>query len=165
MILCIHPPSLNYKPQKMYAEEYLPDDANFDFDNTDVSIEETSSMDSEERDRKKKVELYKRIDPDYYSFKRIEMDQEGHIHFQRVPVYSTPIQGIIRNAPTGIKEEHRAGTKAESLYFTVKDTAIFTKTDTNKEPRKLFYRSPEEFERHFKITLPQQVKEKWQKKN
>jgi hypothetical protein len=149
----------------MYAEEYLPDDANVDFDNTDVSIEETSSMDSEERDRKKKVEIYKRLDPDYYSFKRTEMDQDGHLRFQKVPVYSTPIQGIIRNAPTGIREEHRAGTKDEAMYFTVKDTAIFTKTDTNTEPRKLFYRTPEEFERHFKIDLPQSVKEKWHKKN
>jgi hypothetical protein len=149
----------------MYAEEYLPDDANIDFDNTDISIEETSSMDTEERDKKITVELYKRLDPDYYSFKRTEVDFDGNIKFQKVPVFSTQPQGIIRNAPTGIKEEHRSGTKADDLYFTVKDTAIFTKTDTNKEPRKLFYRSPEEFERHFKMNLPQSIKEKWQKKN
>jgi hypothetical protein len=45
----------------MYAEEYLPDDANDYFDASDVSIEETSSIDTEIRDRRKMNELYKKL--------------------------------------------------------------------------------------------------------
>jgi len=149
----------------MYAEEYLPDDAVLDFDNEDVSIEETSSMNTEERDRKKRVEVYKRSDPDYYSYKRVEYNEDGDPIYHKVQVYSSPSQGKIRNAPTGIREQDRVGSKQEELYFVVKDTGLYTKTDTNQEPRKLFYRNPEEFERHFKVTLSQSIKEDWFIKN
>ena len=53
----------------MYAEEHLPDDAIDYFDVTDVSIDETSTMNSEERNRKKINELYKLGDPNYYYYK------------------------------------------------------------------------------------------------
>lgn len=149
----------------MYAEEYLPDDADVDFDNTDVSIDETSSMDTEERDRKKNAERYKQLDSGYYSFKLIEVDFDGKVRRRKVSVYASPSQGFIRNAPTGIHEEHRTGTKYEDLYFTVKDVSLCSKTTENKEPKKLFYRCPEEFERHQRVQLSQEVKEKWQKKN
>lgn len=149
----------------MYAEEYLPDDAIDYHDVSDVSIEETSSMDSEERDIKKSHELFKRLDPDYYSYKTIFKNNEGEKYLQKVQIFSTPLIGRIRNAPTGIRDDYRSGTNAEDLYFVVKDTAIFTKTATNNEPRKLFYRSPEEFERHHQIDLSQTIKENWYKKN
>ena len=144
----------------MYAEEYLHDDA-YDIDNTDVSIDETSSMDTEERIQKLNVALYKKNDPDYYSFKTTEVNFEGNLRYKKVDIYSTPMQGFIRNATTGIREKIRAGSKAEDLYFTVKDVGSFTKTDNNKEPRKLFYRSPEEYERHFKVSIPQSIKQQW----
>jgi hypothetical protein len=91
----------------MYADEYLPADDAFDIDDMDVSIDESSSMNTEERDRKKNVELYKRLDPDYYSYKRIEYNDKDELKIQRVRVYSSRIGGTIRNAPTGIREEHR----------------------------------------------------------
>jgi hypothetical protein len=149
----------------MYAEEYLPDDAVFDTDDVEVSVDDSMSMDTEEIERKKITELYRRTDPDYYSYKKYEKDLDGNTHFQRVRLYSSPPIGKIRNAPTGIREEHRVGTAHEDLYFRVKDVSLFTKTDTNKEPRKLFYRNPEEFERHLDITLPMSIKNAWHEKH
>lgn len=148
----------------MYADEYLPADDAFDMDDMDVSIDESSSMNTEERERKINVEIYKRLDPDYYSYKRLEYDDRGDQKFQRVRVYSSRIGGTIRNAPTGIREEHRVGAPTDDLYFIVKDTALFTKTDTNTEPRKLFYRNPEEFERHHRIQLSSAIKADWHQK-
>jgi len=148
----------------MYAEEYLPDDAIDYFDATDISIEETSSISTQERDRRKIHELYKRSDPDYYSYKTVERDADGNQTIRKTQIYSSPIIGKIRNAPTGIRETDLVGSRAEDSYFTVKDVSVCTKTEYNKEPRKLFYRNPEECERHLKITLSRQVKEAWHNK-
>jgi hypothetical protein len=148
----------------MYAEEYLPDDAMEYFDVSDVSIEETSSIDTEERDRRKTHELYKRSDPDFYSYKTFEWDEDGNRKVHKTQIYSSQSGKKIRNAPTGIRESDLAGSLAEDLYFRVKDTSLYTKTETNMEPRKLFYRNPEECERHLKIVLPKSVKEAWHNK-
>jgi len=149
----------------MYADEYLPADDAFDIDDMDVSIDESSSMNTEERDRKKNVELYKRLDPDYYSYKRIEYNDKDELKIQRVRVYSSRIGGTIRNAPTGIREEHRVGAPTDDLYFIVKDVALQTKTELNTEPRKLYYRNPEEFERHHQIQLSRDIKTNWHQKH
>ena len=145
----------------MYAEEYLPDDTIFD-EEIDVSIDDTSTNDTYEIERKKLNELYRRTDPDYYYYKRYEESHDGKMRLQRVRIYSSPTIGTIRNAPTGIREEYQVGSKYENLFFTVKDTSPHTPED--RIPRKLFYRSPEEFERHFKTELPMSVKMAWQEK-
>ena len=62
----------------------------------------------------------------------------------------------IRNAITGIRMDERAGSKHENMYFSVMDTL-----DTSKDPRKLYYNNPEEYERHFKVFLPETVKNAW----
>lgn len=147
----------------MYAEEYLPDDAVFE-DETDVSIDETSSMDTYERDRKKRHELYKRSDPDYYSFKVQKYNEDGDIFIHKVEIYSSPMNGFIRNASTGVREPYKVGSKYEDLYFRVKDVGLYTITDTNMEPRKLFYKNPEEYERHQFGKVPQEIKKAWNEK-
>lgn len=149
---------------KMYSDENA-NDGSLEFNNDNISIDETSSMDTEERDRKKKTEVYRLLDPDYYSYKRREYTDEGELQNVKIRVFSSPCQGKIRNATTGIRENEYVGTKAEEMYFTVKDTSIYTKTDINKDPRKLFYRNTEEFERHHNIKLSQYIKEKWFAKN
>ena len=58
----------------MYAEEYLADDAASYFNTSDISIEETSSIDTQIRDQRKMRELYKRMDKDYYSYKKKTFD-------------------------------------------------------------------------------------------
>ena len=145
----------------MYAEEYLPDDAVFEYEN-DVSIDETSSMDTNERDIKKRHEVYKRSDPDFYSFKTTRYNEEGEPIQQKTEIYSSPTKGFIRHASSGAYEPHKVGSKYESLYFCVKDVSTHTKPDTiSKDPRKLFYRNPEEFERHHSVTLSREIKKDW----
>ena len=149
----------------MYAEEYLPDDDIEYFDVSDVSIEETSSIDTQIRDQRKMTELYKRTDKDYYTYKVMNFDGET-VKIEKIELYSSPLtsNGYIRNAATGIRMEHRAGSKYNDLYFTMMDVATGTHTVLNNEPRKLFYNNPEECERHQKITIPQKVKEEWKEK-
>ena len=145
----------------MYAEEYLGDDANEYFDISDVSIEEKSSIDTEIREHRKLKEIYKRLNKDYYSFKRKVFDGEG-IRMEKVELYSSPLltNGFIRNATTGITMEHRVGSKYEDLYFRVKDVGL----NTGGEPRKLFYKNPEEFERHQFGKVSQNMKKQWSEK-
>lgn len=152
----------------MNFEEVNYDDNAFDLENEDISIDETTSIDTEERDRKKRHELYRRLDPDYYSFKKmeyVETDEGIKTRHKKIRVYSSPCQGRIRNASTGIRENEYVGARTDNLFFVVKDVALFTKTATNDLPRKLYYKNPEEFERHHHITLPRSIKEKWFEKN
>ena len=150
----------------MYYEEYLPDDANDYFDVSDISIEETSSIDTELRDRRKMNELHKRMDKDYYSYKRKTFSEDG-MRMEKVEVYSSPLlsNGLIRNAVTGIRMEHRVGSKYEDLYFRVMDVHADNHTPINDLPRKLFYDNPEQCERHLQITISNDVKETWSQKN
>ena len=153
------------KTPYMYADEQLPEDAIEYYDLSDVSIEETSSMDTEERDRKKTHELYKRSDPDYYYYKTQKFDENGDVTVQKVQIYSSPLQGKIRNATTGIRESVYVGSRDEAQFFRVKDAALYTKTDIYTDTRKLFYRNPEECERHLNIKIPSSVKSEWHRKN
>jgi hypothetical protein len=150
----------------MYAEEYLPDDANDYFDMSDVSIEETSSIDTDLRDRRKITEIHKRMDKDYYSFKRNVFSEDG-VRMEKVQVYSSPLltNGFIRNAVTGIRMEHRVGSKYEDLYFRVMDVHANHHTPLNNDPRKLFYDNPEQCERHLQLTIPRDIKEIWAENN
>jgi len=150
----------------MYTEEYLGDDANEYFDISDVSIEEKSSIDTEIREHRKLKEVYKRLNKDYYSFKRKVFDGEG-IRMEKVELYSSPLltNGFIRNATTGITMEHRVGSKYEDLYFRVMDVYPGNHTPINELPRKLYYDNPEQCERHLQVSIGKDIKEKWLEKN
>ena len=136
----------------MYAEEHLGDDAF-----SEVSSEETtSSVDTQIKERRKLLEQYKRLDTGYHKYK---MMVNGEV--QKIETYSTSVSSnaFIRHAVDGIKCPHRAGSKYEDLYFTVVDTT------TDKGSRRLYYYSPEEYERHQYHTVPQDIKEDWNIRN
>ena len=149
----------------MYAEEYLADDAN-DYDFSDISIEESSSIDTETRDRRKVKEAYKRLDKDYYTYKRKVFDGES-IKLERVELYSSPLlrNSKIRNAITGIRMEHRVGSKYEDLYFKIMDVSGSERSHLNEIHHKLYYDNPEQCERHLQIVISKDDKEKWLQKN
>lgn len=73
--------------------------------------------------------------------------------------------GYIRHAISGVRCPHRVGSRHEDLYFKMRDA--FTKNINNATygPRKLYYYSPEECERHHDITISQSIKEDWMIKN
>jgi len=147
----------------MYAEEYLANDA---YDFTDVSIDESSTIDSEIREQRKITEANRRMNKHYYSYKI--MNAEGNeLRPVRIQVYSSPIlsNALIYNASTGIRMPHRVCSKYDDLYFIVTDVSTDTKTELNKESRRLYYSNPEECERHLKMQISQNIKEKWMEKN
>jgi hypothetical protein len=70
----------------------------------------------------------------------------------------------IRNASTGYFESdymgkpiYRVGNIDEDLFFRVS----LSVNGTGSETRKLFYDNPEQYERHFRATISNEIKEKW----
>jgi hypothetical protein len=133
----------------MYTEEYLGEDAL-----SEVSSEETtSSVDTVIKERRKLIKYKKMMDKDFFQTSKFVNNE-----IMIIESYSTPLlcNSFIRHAVDGLRCPHRAGSKYEDLYFVVTDT-----TTNYKESRKLYYYSPEDFERHQYVTVPQEIKEKW----
>jgi len=148
----------------MYTEEYLYDDAEY-IDTTDISIDETSTIDTDLREDLKLREIYKRTDKEYFSYKIFDKESQRNL---KIELYSSPLccNGFIRNAATGIQMSHKVGSKYDDLYFTMMDVSYKkSESDTYKHPRKLYYANPNECERHQKIVIPKDVKESWAEKN
>jgi hypothetical protein len=77
-----------------------------------------------------------------------------------VEVYSTPTTPgkLIRDAVTGSRmSKHLVGSRDENLYFKV---AMAT-GQLGVDGGMLFYDNPEQFERHMRTTVSQDVKQKW----
>ena len=149
----------------MYAEEYLAnDDVEHVYYDETMSFDDdaTTTIDSEMRDKLRMSEAYRRTNKYYYTFKSITKDGS-----ERVRVYSNPSvsHSYIRNSSTGIVMPDKIGSRNENKYFKVIDVAEYTKTDLYNEQRKLYYLNPEECERHLKITIPMEIKQKWYSRN
>ena len=67
----------------------------------------------------------------------------------------------IKNAVTGAYTNHRVGSEAEYLYFTV---ANCTGLDKMHGPVHLYYDTPSQYENHQFITVDQEVKDAWFKR-
>jgi len=138
----------------MYNEEYLPQDDTYENDNYDdaVSISVSSADDSEVIVSKFNTQQKKQADSGYLK-QKFEVDGE----LKKVESFATPVitGAKIRHAISGHRTAFRVGTD-DGQYFSVVDT-------TSKDRRKLYYNTPEEFERHFynTVLVPQTVKESW----
>jgi hypothetical protein len=159
----------------MYAEEHLPDDEEIVTEEPHVfddisTIESSSTIDTEIKTRIRRVEEHKRLDRDFYKIRDLivkkNQDGDDELEVVKIDVYSTAMYpGVrIRQASSGIRTDELVGSKYEDLYFKVMDTSAPRFAD-HPDPRKLYYRNPEEFERHMRVRLPQSVKETWQEKN
>lgn len=150
----------------MYAEEYLPQDDVYMNDMEEISVSVNSEEDSDIIQMKLINHFKKTEDVGYKKYKfflsnnkqagLLEMDKK--VPYYKVESYSTILNcnARIRHAITGFMTHDRAGSKDELKYFSVMDTL-----STSKEPRKLYYNSPEEYERHFKVNVNQSVKNDW----
>jgi hypothetical protein len=141
----------------MYTEEYLQqhDDA-YSEDNISISISD-SNYDSEIFQEKLEIELNKREDKGYRKEKVRLRDGTTH----KIESYATSyaINAPVRHAVSGKRTRCTVGTRDENLFFIVTDT-----TANEENPRRLFYNTPEEFERHYRTTLPVAVKERFLQK-
>lgn len=137
----------------MFSEEYMGDDV---YEPSDNTSEMSSSIDTIMREQIKVMKMYKKSDPDYYSYKMMINGKN-----KKIESYSTPCckNAFIRHAISGSKCPQRAGSRYEDMYFRVIDTAGHI--DNTYGNRKLYFYSPEEAERHLNIEIPTQIKEDW----
>jgi hypothetical protein len=139
----------------MYTEDYYNED--MDNESDILSQISSSSINTPIKNQLKLIEKEKQLDSGYYKRK---VNINGIT--KKIELYSTPIlcNSFIRHAVSGSRCTHRSGSKYEDLYFTVIDT-----TCPGKDPRHLYYYSPEEYERHQFIKLSPSTKEKWNIRN
>ena len=132
----------------------------------DITIDETSTIDTDTRHHLKNYERAKRENKDFYSYKRQVFNEDGEYVLEKVEVYSTPLltNGLIRNAVSGAIMNHRVGSKYDDLYFRMMDVTGIGRTKDNYLPRKLYYNDPEQCERHLGITISQEMKNTWLEK-
>jgi len=141
----------------MYNENSLhEEDA---YDGSSIGMNDMSSIDSDMIERHRMLEEYKKTDKSFYKIKRII----GRKNTVKIDCYSSPVlrNAFIRNAVTGIRFNHRVGSIHEDLYFVVTDTTGAGRKYGSNEPRKLYYHTPEEFERHQSVVVAQEVKDNW----
>jgi hypothetical protein len=79
-----------------------------------------------------------------------------------INLYGTGDYGsFIKNAVTGAYTNHRVGSEAENLYFSV---ANCTGMDKLNGPVHLYYNSPSEYEKHQFTLVDQEKKDEWIKR-
>jgi hypothetical protein len=145
----------------LYEDDtFHPSNNDFDdYQNVGLSddFSESMSFTTVNSNRKKtKKDDIKNQDKGYHNIKI----PYGRKHIE-IEVYSTPTTPgkPIRDAITGSKmSKHLVGSLDENLYFKV---ALATGQLKNDEGHVLFYDSPEQFERHMRSTVSQEMKQKW----
>jgi hypothetical protein len=91
-------------------------------------------------------------------FHRTKENRKGGI--VKIDFYETKQRqgATLRSAISGAYyQDCKYGSLDEDLFFKVRNVSA-------KESRVLFYENPEQFERHFKTTLPNKAKEIWKEK-
>jgi hypothetical protein len=154
---------MSYKEEYSYAENMdddLLDEGIMVYNPKGDHVDDDSSFSTVSTNRKKRRKLFedlKKVDKGYHKLER----RDGFKKFS-IEVYSSVMTpgSMIRDAVTGYKHsEHRIGTLNEHLYFKVKIA-----TGEMPDAGSLFFDSPEQFERHFKTEVNQQIKEQWTNK-
>jgi hypothetical protein len=144
-----------------YEDEFIPHEEydefqNGNFDNIpDLESESLTSVSTNRKKNRKMYEDSKKLDKGYHKLKSYRSDKNAGID-----VYSTVITPgvMIRDAITGARyNQFRVGSTNEHLFFKVGVSYGHTESDNII----LFFDNPEQFERHMKTTLSQDVKEKW----
>lgn len=125
----------------------------------DFGTDGSCSVNTEIARQRKISNDYKKTDKNYNI---VNKKVDGKII--KIEFYDTNISmgSTIRNAVTGdYQKGHNTGSFKENLFFKVIHTCAENK---NKEPKILFYDSPEQWEKHFRLTCPNDVKTKWKSK-
>ena len=133
-------------------EQGMPDEVAHDAFEIASSV---SSLDTIRKKQRKLWENTKLADKDFKIIRKMINHK-----LVEIEVYCTQNnQGrTIRHAITGTKcPDYLVGSNDENLFFKVKYLAL-------KEPVIMFYDSPEQYERHMKMTISQDIKEMWVKK-
>lgn len=130
----------------MYQDDYLNEYMNDNFD--------------EPKSKKEIFEDMKKADKGYYSWTRpILGSRKSH----KIEAYSSGDIGTrIRDAITGDRyRNYLVGSRNEDLFFKVR---ICTGEFGGREGPTLFYSTPEEYERHTRSVVSEEMKNKWLEK-
>jgi len=148
-----------------YDDDYFhPNNDNLVSDNyishaDDFSVVSDSiTLNSETNKKRKIMDDYKKLDKNYHKIYRIFNNKRKEIEF-----YTSPLSpGLpIRDAITGSRyPNYKVGSKYEDLFF----KSRLATGEFGDDQGCLFFDTPEQFERHMKIILSQDIKEKWQQK-
>lgn len=147
-----------YHPTNNDEEDYYSEINDDLGDNNTYYTNDTYSVVSNNKRQKKSFELLKNMDKGYHKIKR---ERDGKAI--QVDLYTTGYTPgtTIRDAVTGSYYRGlNVGSRDEDQFFKVK---IIDK-DMGKEPGNLFFFTPDEFERHYKTTLKQTLKDKWEER-
>lgn len=129
-------------------------------ENGTTSTLDNLSVTSSVRKQYKTLNTYKMMDLGYHKIKRLIDNKLVKIEYYHSGI--TP-GSPIRNAITGVSyPQYKIGTLAENLFFKVTNA---TADEKNNQPFNMFFDNPEQYERHFKTTVSQDIKERWQIKH
>jgi hypothetical protein len=109
--------------------------------------------------------LFKEAKQLNYGFNRIKRrvchngKWKKHLDFYTT---SSDVGSTIRDAETGEYYDTKVGSMKEHLYF--KATLATGECNSLNGSNTLFYLTPEKYEKHFGVNVPQYIKEKWYKK-
>jgi hypothetical protein len=151
-------PEDQYHPNNNDDEGYFSENIDDMGDNNTYYTNDSYSIVSNNRKQKKSFDLLKTMDKGYHKLK-IEKDGKNIA----VEVYTTGYTPgtTIRDAVTGSYYRGlNVGSKHEDQFFKVK---ILNK-EMGREAGNLFFFTPDEFERHYKTTLKQSLKDKWEER-
>ena len=129
-----------------------------EIDNASIGFTSIMSDNSAMKRQLKMLEDLRKLDKGYNKTYR-------YFNKKRVPVefYTTCIKPRypIRNAITGVyQREYLVGTRDEDMFYKVANCA----DKCNNDQHVMFFDSPEQYERHFHVTVDQASKEKWLEK-
>lgn len=125
-----------------------------------------SSVDSHSITKKQRKELEEQKAADVgWRRLRVKMaNQNGRNVKRDIEYYSTGYNPNtrIRCPLTGQRTVYRVGTRDENLFYSV---IMATGYNGQKTPDHLYYSSPDEYEKHWNVTIGAEEKQRWYAKN
>ena len=151
----------------MYEDEYFQPTNCADYATYDYANEDSESNTLNTDLLRQMDDKIKRADRGYHKFVRpfgkVWTDGKFYKKFT-IECFETGDTGSqIRDAITGQRNTYLRGAMQEDLFFSV--TIASGENKRRHEPIRLYYSSPEEYEKHQYASVSADVKNKWQAKN
>ena len=135
-----------------YDDIYHPiNDDQLSVNDSEVSFDSRTS--SVRKNQKKAIDDTKKADKGYYCLKKVINHRLTNIELYNS---GTCVGNRIRDPFYGNRMPAKIGSKDEYFFFKVRVSGL-----NAKNPVTLYYDSPGHYERHFKDTLSDTVKQKW----
>ena len=101
---------------------------------------------------------FKNTDSGYHKMFKSVTNRHGLTKRVKIELYSSKINGLIRDALTGLYTDYRVGSLDEDLFFKSSFPGTFP---TETAPHMFYYKTPEEYERNQLIEINTETKQRW----